>query len=45
MLRGVKASYPNHVWGIDLTYIKLVRGWMYLEAIIILYSLCNTLVN
>ena len=38
LLRGVKASYPNHVWGVDLTYIRLVRGWMYLVAVIDWYS-------
>ena len=27
-------SYPNHVWGIDLTYVRLQKGWMYLVAIL-----------
>lgn len=34
LLRGVKAGYPNHVWGVDITYIRLVCGWMYLVAIL-----------
>ncbi|UOF91021.1 IS3 family transposase [Fodinisporobacter ferrooxydans] len=38
LLRGVKASHPNHVWSIDITYIRLKRGWMYLVAVIDLYS-------
>lgn len=38
LLRGLKASYPNHVWGIDITYIRLRRSWMYLVAILDWYS-------
>ena len=38
LLRGVTASYPNHIWGVDLTYIRLKQGWMYLVAIIDWYS-------
>ena len=38
LLRHVTASYPNHVWGIDLTYIRLQRGWMYLVALLDWYS-------
>jgi putative transposase len=38
LLRHVTASYPNHVWGIDITYIRLQRGWMYLVAILDWYS-------
>lgn len=34
LLQNVTASYPNHVWGIDITYIRLQRGWMYLVAIL-----------
>src|SRR5262249_44986485 len=25
---------PNHVWGIDITYVPLLRGWLYLVAIL-----------
>ena len=28
ILSGVSASYPNHVWGVDLTYVRLRGGWM-----------------
>ncbi len=31
-------THPNHVWGIDITYIRLQRGWMYLVALIDWYS-------
>jgi putative transposase len=30
----VQASYPNHVWGLDSTYIRLTHGWMFLVAIL-----------
>jgi putative transposase len=32
LLRTVTSSYPNHVWGIDITYIRLQANWMYLVA-------------
>ena len=32
------ASYPNHVWGLDITYIRLEHGWMYLVAVLDWYS-------
>lgn len=38
LLRHVIPSYPNHVWGIDITYIRLQKGWMYLVAILDWYS-------
>ena len=38
LLKNVVASYPNHVWGIDITYIRLRRGWLYLVAVIDWYS-------
>jgi len=38
LLRNVTAAYPNHVWGIDITYIRLHQGWMYLVAILDWYS-------
>jgi len=38
LLRNVTASYPNHIWGIDITYIRLQRGWLYLVAVIDWYS-------
>jgi putative transposase len=38
LLRGMTIEKPNHVWGIDITYIRLQRGWMYLVAIIDWFS-------
>lgn len=38
LLRNVKATHPNHVWGIDITYIAMQGRWMYLVAIIDWYS-------
>jgi putative transposase len=32
LLRNVTASFPNHVWGTDITYIRLRQGWLYLVA-------------
>jgi putative transposase len=34
LLRGVPSRYPNHIWGVDITYIRLLSGWMYLVAIL-----------
>jgi putative transposase len=38
LLRTVIAAHPNHVWGIDITYIRLREGWMYLVAVIDWFS-------
>jgi putative transposase len=38
LLRDVIASRPNHVWGIDITYIRLRGGWMYLVAVLDWFS-------
>jgi len=38
LLRHITSSYPNHVWGIDITYIRLRGGWMYLVAILDWFS-------
>ena len=38
LLRGVTAGYCNHIWGSDITYIRLRHGWMYLVAVIDWYS-------
>jgi putative transposase len=32
LLRGVTASYPNHIWGTDITYIRTHEGFVYLAA-------------
>jgi len=38
LLRGVTAAYPNHIWGTDITYVRLKGGWMYLTVILDWYS-------
>lgn len=38
LLRHTASAYPNHVWGIDITYIRLRGGWMYLVAVLDWYS-------
>jgi putative transposase len=38
LLRDVPAAYPNHVWGIDITYVRLYAGWLYLVAVLDWYS-------
>lgn len=38
LLRGLRITRPNQVWAIDITYIPMARGFMYLTAIIDLYS-------
>ncbi len=38
LLRQVTASHPNHIWGIDITYIRLLAGWLYLVAVLDWYS-------
>jgi putative transposase len=38
LLSDISASYANHIWGIDITYIRLHRGWVYLVAILDWFS-------
>jgi putative transposase len=38
LLRNVTAEHPNHIWGIDITYIRLAQGWLYLTAVLDWYS-------
>lgn len=38
LLQGLSITGPNQVWGIDITYIRLNRGWLYLVAIIDWFS-------
>jgi len=32
LLKGVKAQSPNHIWGTNITYIRLEKGFLYLVA-------------
>lgn len=38
LLRGLQVIRPNQVWAIDITYIRMQKGFMYLTAIIDVYS-------
>lgn len=38
LLRDVTIDHPNQVWAIDITYIPMKRGFMYLTAIIDVFS-------
>ena len=38
LLKGLKIERPNQVWAIDITYIPMNKGFLYLTAIIDLYS-------
>ncbi len=38
LLKHVTANAPNHIWGSDITSIRLHGGWMYLVAILDWYS-------
>lgn len=38
LLSGLVIDHPNQVWATDITYIKTHTGWMYLVAMIDLYS-------
>ena len=38
LLRGLKIERPNQVWQMDITYIPMAKGFMYLVAIIDVYS-------
>jgi putative transposase len=34
LLRGLTIDRPNHVWAMDITYVPMARGFVYLAAII-----------
>ncbi len=38
LLRGLSITAADQVWGIDLTYIRLRRTWMYLVAVLDWYA-------
>ncbi len=38
LLRGVSVGKPDQVWGTDMTYIRLARGFAYLAVIMDWYS-------
>jgi putative transposase len=38
LLRHLLIERPHQVWGVDITYIRMTRGWMYLVAFLDWYS-------
>ena len=38
LLRGLHINHKNQVWGTDITYIRLNKGWLYLVAIMDWFS-------
>jgi len=38
LLRGLSINRPNQVWGVDITYLRMGKGFMYLFLIIDWYS-------
>ncbi|MFB5761416.1 IS3 family transposase [Paenibacillus medicaginis] len=38
LLRKLSITRPNHVWSVDITYIRMKHGWMYLYAVMDWYS-------
>lgn len=38
LLRHIGPEYPNHIWGSDITYIRLAHGFCYLYAILDWFS-------
>ena len=49
-LRGLSIERPNQVWAMDMTYIPMARGFVYLTAVldwatrkVLAWRLCNTM--
>lgn len=38
LLRNLKIKQPNQVWEVDITYVPMRKGFMYLTAVIDVYS-------
>ncbi len=38
LLRGLKIDHPNQVWQVDITYIKIRHGFVYLVCLIDVFS-------
>jgi len=34
LLRGLAAERPNHVWAMDITYVPMARGFVYLAVVL-----------
>ena len=40
LLRNLAITHTNQVWGVDITYIRMKKGFMYLFVILDWYSRC-----
>ena len=38
LLKDLAIAYPNHVWGTDITYVRLEKGFCYLVALLDWFS-------
>jgi putative transposase len=38
LLRGLEITRPNHVWAMDITYIPMARGYVYLAVVLDWFS-------
>ncbi len=38
LLRGMKVDHPNQVWAMDITYVPMARGFVYLAAVVDWFS-------
>ena len=38
LLRGLKVDHPNQVWAMDITYVPMARGFVYLAAVVDWFS-------
>jgi len=38
LLRGLKVERPNQIWAMDITYIPMARGFVYLAAVVDWFS-------
>ncbi|GMO54607.1 hypothetical protein BwSH14_78040 [Bradyrhizobium ottawaense] len=38
LLRGLKIERPDHAWAMDITYIPMRRGFVYLAAVVDVFS-------
>ena len=43
LLRGLEAERPNQVWAMDITYIPMAKGFVYLAAVLDLSTKCARL--
>jgi putative transposase len=40
LLRKLPLNYPNQVWAMDITYISMARGFIYLAAVLDWFTRC-----